>query len=176
MHKTDTAHGEVGVGRKDLNRNHAGNVIQQRDINVQKISKRFDFALPLSPICSTCNLHLASPVAPEDVTGVEFPKGNRAAAFNRGATRNLHLHNRNLTILRNFNNFYRINIERGMMTRKLIAIIEREDDGFVALCPEIDVASQGRTVGEARKNLQEALELFFETASPEEIKDRLQFE
>ncbi|MGB5620678.1 MAG: type II toxin-antitoxin system HicB family antitoxin [Desulfobacterales bacterium] len=62
------------------------------------------------------------------------------------------------------------------MTRKLIAIIEREDDGFVALCPEIDVASQGRTVGEARKNLQEALELFFETASPEEIKDRLQFE
>ena len=59
------------------------------------------------------------------------------------------------------------------MTRKLTAIIEREDDGFVALCPEIDVASQGGTVDEARKNLQEALELFFETASPEEIKDRL---
>jgi len=59
------------------------------------------------------------------------------------------------------------------MTRKLTAIIEREDDGFVALCPEIDVASQGSTVDEARKNLQEALELFFETASPEEIKDRL---
>ena len=59
------------------------------------------------------------------------------------------------------------------MTRKLTAIIEREDDGFVALCPEIDVASQGSTVDEARKNLQEALELFFETASQEEIKDRL---
>ena len=59
------------------------------------------------------------------------------------------------------------------MTRKLTAIIEREDDGFVALCPEIDVASQGCTVDEARKNLQEALELFFETTSPEEIKDRL---
>jgi len=59
------------------------------------------------------------------------------------------------------------------MTRKLTAIIEREDDGFVSLCPELDVASQGRTVDEARKNLQEALELFFETASPEEIKDRL---
>ena len=59
------------------------------------------------------------------------------------------------------------------MTRKLTAIIEREDDGFIALCPEIDVASQGSTVDEARKNLQEALELFFETASPEEIKDRL---
>ena len=59
------------------------------------------------------------------------------------------------------------------MVRRLTAIIEREDDGFVALCPELDVASQGRTVDEARKNLQEALELFFETASPEEIMDRL---
>jgi predicted RNase H-like HicB family nuclease len=59
------------------------------------------------------------------------------------------------------------------MVRRLTAIIEREDNDFVALCPELDVASQGRTVNEARKNLQEALELFFETASPEEIKDRL---
>ena len=59
------------------------------------------------------------------------------------------------------------------MNRKLTAIIEREGDGFVALCPELDVASQGDTVDEARKNLQEALELFFETASPEEIKERL---
>ena len=59
------------------------------------------------------------------------------------------------------------------MTKKLTAIIEREGDGFVALCPELDVASQGDTVDEARKNLKEALELFFETASPEEIKERL---
>ena len=59
------------------------------------------------------------------------------------------------------------------MNKKLTAIIEREGNGFVALCPELDVASQGDTVDEARKNLQEALELFFETASPEEIKERL---
>jgi len=59
------------------------------------------------------------------------------------------------------------------MTRKLTAIIEREGDGYVALCPELDVASQGFTVDEARKNLQETLELFFETASPEEIESRL---
>ena len=59
------------------------------------------------------------------------------------------------------------------MNKKLTAIIEREGDGFVALCPELDVASQGDTVDEARKNLQEALELFFETASREEIKERL---
>jgi len=59
------------------------------------------------------------------------------------------------------------------MTRQLTAIIEREGDGYVALCPEVDVASQGNTVDEARKNLQEALDLFFETASPEEIRERL---
>ncbi len=58
------------------------------------------------------------------------------------------------------------------MTKQLTAIIEREGDGYVALCPEVDVASQGGTVDEARTNLQEALELFFETASPEEIKTR----
>lgn len=59
------------------------------------------------------------------------------------------------------------------MTKKLTAIIEREGDGYVALCPELDIASQGDTVDEARKNLKEALELFFETASSEEIDARL---
>ena len=58
------------------------------------------------------------------------------------------------------------------MVRQLTAIIEKEGDGYVALCPEVDVASQGSTVDEARKNLQEALEIFFETASSEEIKER----
>ena len=62
------------------------------------------------------------------------------------------------------------------MTKRLTAIIEREGDGFVSLCPELDIASQGDTVDEARKNLQEALELFFETASPVEIKERLREE
>ena len=59
------------------------------------------------------------------------------------------------------------------MNKKLTAIIEREGDGYVALCPELDVASQGDTVDEARRNLQEALELLYETASPEEIEARL---
>jgi predicted RNase H-like HicB family nuclease len=57
--------------------------------------------------------------------------------------------------------------------RELTAIIEREDDTYVALCPELDIASQGSTVEEARLNLIEALELFFEHASSEEIKERL---
>lgn len=62
------------------------------------------------------------------------------------------------------------------MTRKLTAIIEREDDGYVALCPEVDVVSQGDTVAEARANLEEALTLFFETASTDEIEGRLREE
>jgi predicted RNase H-like HicB family nuclease len=55
---------------------------------------------------------------------------------------------------------------------QLTAIIEREGDGYVAMCPELDIASQGDTVEESRKNLAEALELFFEHASENEIKER----
>lgn len=58
-------------------------------------------------------------------------------------------------------------------TRQLTAIIEREGDGYVALCPELDIASQGDSVEEARDNLREALELFFETADRSEIDRRL---
>ena len=57
-------------------------------------------------------------------------------------------------------------------SRGLTAIIEREGDGYVSLCPELDVASQGDTIEEARTNLIEALELFFETATPEELRER----
>jgi predicted RNase H-like HicB family nuclease len=53
------------------------------------------------------------------------------------------------------------------------AVIEREDNMYVALCPELDIASQGETVEKARVNLKEAIELFFETASQQEIRQRL---
>ncbi len=56
---------------------------------------------------------------------------------------------------------------------KLTAIIQREGNGYVSLCPELDIANQGDTVEQARDNLQEALELFFEAASAEEVKQRL---
>jgi predicted RNase H-like HicB family nuclease len=56
--------------------------------------------------------------------------------------------------------------------QRLTAIIEREDDGFVALCPEFDIASEGVSVEEARTHLIEALTLFFETASPSEVTRR----
>ncbi|MFN0168740.1 MAG: type II toxin-antitoxin system HicB family antitoxin [Bryobacteraceae bacterium] len=55
---------------------------------------------------------------------------------------------------------------------RLTAIIEREDDGFVSLCPELDIASQGSSIEEARANLVEALSLFFETADPSEVARR----
>jgi predicted RNase H-like HicB family nuclease len=38
------------------------------------------------------------------------------------------------------------------MTKQFTAIIEREDEGYVALCPELDIASQGDTIEEARAN------------------------
>jgi predicted RNase H-like HicB family nuclease len=56
---------------------------------------------------------------------------------------------------------------------KLTAIIEDEGDGDVSHCPELDIASQGDRIEHARDNLREALELFFECASPEEVKQHL---
>jgi predicted RNase H-like HicB family nuclease len=58
-------------------------------------------------------------------------------------------------------------------TIKLTAVIEQEDDGFVALCPELDVASEGESVEEARSNLREAVELFLAHASEAEVRGRL---
>lgn len=59
------------------------------------------------------------------------------------------------------------------MTRTLTANIWREDEGYVSHCPELDIASQGDTVEEARANLKEAVDLFFEAADSTEIAERL---
>jgi predicted RNase H-like HicB family nuclease len=56
--------------------------------------------------------------------------------------------------------------------RFFTAIIEREDDAYVALCPELDIASQGGSIEDALSNLREAVELFFEAADPREIHER----
>jgi predicted RNase H-like HicB family nuclease len=63
-----------------------------------------------------------------------------------------------------------------MSMHQFTAVIERDDDWYVALCPELDIASQGKSVEEARRNLIEAIELFFETASPSEIRERTRTE
>lgn len=57
--------------------------------------------------------------------------------------------------------------------QRLTSLVQSEDDGYVAMCPELDIASQGETVEEARRNLIEAVELFLEVADPAEVKQRL---
>ncbi len=59
-----------------------------------------------------------------------------------------------------------------MGRQQFTAIIERDGDGYVSLCPELDVASQGDTVQEARDNLVEAVALLLKVASPAEITQR----
>jgi predicted RNase H-like HicB family nuclease len=59
-----------------------------------------------------------------------------------------------------------------MKTNRYTAILEREGDAYVSLCPELDIASQGTTTEEALANLREAVELFLETADPSEISTR----
>ena len=61
-----------------------------------------------------------------------------------------------------------------MNSWKVTAIIKPEDDGFFALCPEFDVASQGETIAEAEANLAEAVTLFLETAATSEVSRRYQ--
>jgi predicted RNase H-like HicB family nuclease len=61
----------------------------------------------------------------------------------------------------------------GMATTVYTAIIEKDGELYAALCPELDVASQGATVEEATSNLREAVELFLECADPEEVRRRL---
>lgn len=63
-----------------------------------------------------------------------------------------------------------------MKQSSFTAVLEKEDDAYVALCPELDVASQGETIESAMTNLREAVELFLECASPEEIKQRIHHE
>jgi len=60
--------------------------------------------------------------------------------------------------------------------QQFTGIIEREGNGYVALCPELDIASQGDTIEEAKGNLVEAIELFFETADSSEVQNRIRTE
>ena len=55
----------------------------------------------------------------------------------------------------------------------LTAVIEKEGHWFVSTCPELGVASQGKTRKEAYSMLAEAVELWLEAASAKEIQRRL---
>lgn len=58
--------------------------------------------------------------------------------------------------------------------KEFTATVQREGNLFVSQCVELDIASQGASESEALENLKEAVELFFETASPSEIERRLE--
>jgi predicted RNase H-like HicB family nuclease len=52
---------------------------------------------------------------------------------------------------------------------KYHAVLSKEENWIVALCPELDVASEGKTTEEAMKNLKEAIELYLEDEDLESI-------
>jgi predicted RNase H-like HicB family nuclease len=56
--------------------------------------------------------------------------------------------------------------------RFFTAIMEKEDDIYVALCPELDIASQGGSIENALDNLREAVDLFLQAADPKEVPER----
>ncbi len=49
-------------------------------------------------------------------------------------------------------------------TYKFSALLHKEDEWYVSWCPELDIASQGKSVEEAVVNLKEAVELYLEDA------------
>lgn len=49
-----------------------------------------------------------------------------------------------------------------MVTRTLTAVLHKEEDMYVAECPEVGTVSQGFTIEEAIANLKEATELYLE--------------
>ena len=59
-----------------------------------------------------------------------------------------------------------------MQVRTLTAIVHKEEDLYVAECPEVGTVSQGHTVEEAVANLKEATELYLE-AFPLDDRDRV---
>ena len=59
------------------------------------------------------------------------------------------------------------------MRWKLKCVIDPEDDWYVSYCEELGIASQGETVIEAKRNLEEAIEMFLEEASQSEIMSLL---
>ena len=55
------------------------------------------------------------------------------------------------------------------MAQKISVVIEQDNDGFYAWCPELKgCQSQGRNVEEALANIREAIELYLETLTEEE--------
>lgn len=61
------------------------------------------------------------------------------------------------------------------MVHKVTAIVQQDDNWYVAKCLENSVASQGKTVEEAIANLKEALELYYEDVHSDIVEPRQTF-
>jgi predicted RNase H-like HicB family nuclease len=60
------------------------------------------------------------------------------------------------------------------MSYKVNAVFSRDENGYYAWCPELPgCQTEGDTYEEARANIQEAIELYLETMTPEEVRDAL---
>jgi predicted RNase H-like HicB family nuclease len=60
------------------------------------------------------------------------------------------------------------------MSYRVNVVFSKDKDGYYVFCPELPgCQSQGDTFEEARENIQEAMELYPETMSKEEIEDSL---
>jgi predicted RNase H-like HicB family nuclease len=59
-----------------------------------------------------------------------------------------------------------------MTTKTLTAVVHRENEWYVADCPEVGTVSQGHTFDEAIANLKEATELFFEETSKDFLANK----
>ena len=71
-----------------------------------------------------------------------------------------------------FSRVYSLTMRRTQSQRtkrlRYTAIITREGEWYIARCIELSVTTQGRTLDEARANLQEAVELYLESFETEE--------
>jgi predicted RNase H-like HicB family nuclease len=63
-------------------------------------------------------------------------------------------------------------VEITIAKNKYSAVLTKERNGYVSLCPELDIASQGDSEKGAIQNLEEAVELFLEVAPEEEVLRR----
>lgn len=60
------------------------------------------------------------------------------------------------------------------MSYKVSVVIEKDDDGYYAYCPELEgCQSQGDTLEDVMANIKEAADLYIETLSEDEIRQRL---
>ena len=59
------------------------------------------------------------------------------------------------------------------MSKRFTAVINKEEEWFVAHCIELGVVSQGKTIEEAQANLKEAVELYIESFGVEELPESL---